>query len=80
MAFMGVLALVIFSAACTTSYKAKPLPFKAPTAFPNATEVSGAIVAAKAFADPTEASEAFGFDIRGAGMLPVQVVLASPHC
>jgi hypothetical protein len=73
-AFIGFLAALVFSAACATSYKAKPLPFKAPTAFPNATEVSGAIVAAKAFADPTEASKAFGFDIRGAGMLPVQVV------
>ena len=72
--YMSFLVVSLFSAACTTSYKAKPLPFKTPTAFPNATEVSGAIVAAKAFAEPKEANEAFGFDIRGAGMLPVQVV------
>ena len=65
---------LIFSVACSTSYKAKPLPFKKPASYPNATEVAGVTVAARAFVDPKEAKEAFGFDIRGAGMLPVQVV------
>ena len=71
-----ILIGVLFSslAACGTGYKSKPVPFKAPTAYPNATEAAGAIVAAKAFVDSGEANEAFGFDIRGAGMLPVQVV------
>lgn len=66
---------------CSTSYKAKPLPFKAPSAYPNSTEVAGAIVGARAYIDPEEAKEAFGFDIRGAGMLPVQVVFDNqgPH-
>lgn len=64
----------IVSGACATSYRAKPLPFKAPAAYPNATQIAGAIVAAQAFVNPEEAKEAFGFDIRGAGMLPVQVV------
>jgi hypothetical protein len=69
--------LVLVSAGfwgCTTAYKAKPLSFKAPTAYPNHAEVAGAIVGAKAFVSKEEAKEAFGFDIRGAGMLPVQVV------
>lgn len=65
---------LIFSVACATSYKAKPLPFKTPASLPNATEVAGAIVAAQAYADPEKAKKAFGFDIREAGMLPVQVV------
>lgn len=65
---------VVFLAACTASYKAKPLPFKTPASYPNVKEVAGATVAARAFVDPKEAKEAFGFDIRGAGMLPVQVV------
>ena len=72
-----ILSLVIvftFSWACSTTYKAKPLPFKTPSSYPNATEVAGATVAARAFVDPKDAKEAFGFDIRGAGMLPVQVV------
>ena len=65
---------LIFSGACSTSYKAKPLPFKQPSSYPNAIEIAGVIVAAKAFVDPNEAKDAFGFDVRGAGMLPVQVV------
>ena len=65
---------LIFSSGCATSYKAKPLSFRAPASYPNATEVAGVMVAAQAFDDSREAKEAFGFDIRGAGMLPVQVV------
>jgi len=66
---------------CSTSYKVKPLPFKTPAAFDNAVEVGGALVAAKAFYDPAEAKAAFGFDVLGAGMLPVQVVFDNqgPH-
>jgi hypothetical protein len=67
----GVLLLTI---ACATAYKATPLPFRAPASYPNATLVEGAMVGAEAFSDPKKAEEAFGFDIRGAGMLPVQIV------
>lgn len=70
-----LIALVLFgSAACSRSYKAQPLSFKQPGAYPNAQEVAGAIVGARAYTDSTEAQEAFGFDVLGAGMLPVQVV------
>lgn len=64
----------ILFAACATSYKAQPLPFKAPGAYPNAQSIAGAMVGAKAYVDPKEAEQAFGFDVRGAGLLPVQVV------
>lgn len=66
--------VLISSSGCATSYKAQPVPFKAPTSFPNATEAAGVIVGAQAFTDPDKAKKAFGFDIREAGMLPVQVV------
>lgn len=71
----------IFTASCATAYKAKPLPFRAPSSYANAIEVSGAVIAAQAFADPKIAEEAFGFDVRGAGMLPVQVIFDNqgPH-
>lgn len=59
---------------CATGYQAQPLPFKAPSAYPNAQNIAGAAVGAKAYADADEAKETFGFDIRSAGMLPVQVV------
>lgn len=65
---------MLFSAGCSTNYTAKPLPFKSPASFENVVEVAGAQVAARAYADPDEAKTAFGFDIRGAGMLPVQVI------
>ena len=50
------------------------MPFKAPSAYGNLTVVAQAQVGAKAYVNPAEAKSAFGFDIRGAGMLPVQVV------
>jgi len=59
---------------CSTSYKVKPLPFKAPGAYPNMVSIDDAQIAAEAYVDETQAKDAFGFDIRGAGMLPVQVV------
>ncbi|MBN2126453.1 MAG: hypothetical protein JW821_19280 [Deltaproteobacteria bacterium] len=59
---------------CAPAYKAKPLPFRSPSSYPNVTEVSGAQVAAEAFANAEAARDAFGFDIREAGMLPVQLV------
>lgn len=66
--------LLIFAVACGTMYKAKPLPFKLPASYGNAVEAGGSWIGAEAFADPKKAEEAFGFNIRGAGMLPVQVV------
>lgn len=73
--------LLLFAFSCSTAYKAKPLPFKTPAAYPNATRAAGALVGAKAFADRSEAKDAFGFDVRGAGMMPVQVVFDNqgPH-
>ncbi len=66
--------VVTLLTACSSSYKAKPLPFRTPASFDNVAKIGGAEIAAKAFVDQKEAKEAFGFDILGAGMLPVQVV------
>jgi len=78
---LGIAVFFTLSVACASGYKAKPLPFKAAASYVNATEVAGATVGAKAFVNPKEAKEAFGFDVRGAGMLPVQVVFDNqgPH-
>lgn len=67
--------------ACATSYQAKPLPFKMPTAYPNAQEAGGAMIGARAYTDVKEAQENFGFDIINAGMLPVEIVIDNkgPH-
>ena len=61
------------ASACTT-YERQVVPFKMPAAYPNATAVADATIAAKAYDNGEEASAAFGFDIRGAGILPVQVI------
>lgn len=58
---------------CST-YERQVVPFKLPSAYPNATEAAGATLAARALDDEKEASRAFGFDIIGAGVLPVQVI------
>jgi hypothetical protein len=66
-------AVVLMLAGCTT-YERKVVPFKMPAAYPNAQEAAGATIASKAFDDGKEAKQAFGFDIRGSGILPVQVI------
>src|SRR4030042_131243 len=45
-----------------------------PAAYPTAPAVADATIAAQAYDNGEEASAAFGFDIRGAGILPVQVI------
>lgn len=71
--FLLVLTAVIVSG-CATAYKAKPLPFKTPEAYDNTVQVDDTWIGGRAYAEKEEAQEAFGFDIRGAGMLPVQLV------
>ncbi|MGD0276203.1 MAG: hypothetical protein ABSB79_09140 [Syntrophales bacterium] len=56
------------------SYETKVVPFKLPTAYSNAVELAGATIAAKDFSNKKEAEENFGFDIIGAGVIPVQLI------
>jgi hypothetical protein len=70
-----VLALVVslmIIAGCAR-YERKIVPFKMPNAYTNATEVAGATIAAKSYTQE-EAKAAFGFDIVGSGVLPIQVI------
>lgn len=69
---MIVFTCLIIFVGCT-SYERQVVPFKMPESSPNAVNVDGAIIAARSFINPAEAKEAFGFDIRSAGILPVQV-------
>ena len=71
---LGILLLVLAVAGCATGYKAQPVPFRLPSSYPNVTTLAGASVAAKAHADRREAKQTFGFDVRAAGLLPVEVV------
>jgi hypothetical protein len=58
-----------------SAYKSQEVGFRPPSAYPGMQMANGAQVAAQAFADPAQAKAAFGFDIRKAGLLPVQVVI-----
>ncbi len=72
-AVLAAFLMVTWLSACTT-YERKVVPFKMPTAYPNATAAGDATIAAKAYDNNEDAAAAFGFDIRGAGILPVQVI------
>lgn len=65
--------LFLMLAGCTT-YRSQEVPFRAPASYGNMQVVAGAELASRAYVDHTEAAEIFGFDIRSAGLLPVQVV------
>jgi len=69
----SAISILVFFMSCA-SYEARVVPFKMPTAYPNATEVAGAVMAAQSYGDKKEAESAFGFDIIGAGILPVRVI------
>lgn len=75
---MGHLAVVIWLslglilAGCST-YKPTVTPFKLPEAYANMQRVADTYVGARAWVNDAEARAAFGFDIIGAGVLPVQV-------
>lgn len=69
-----VAVLTAFLLAACATYERQVVPFKMPAAYPNVTTVANATIAAKSYDHSEEASSAFGFDIRGAGILPVQVI------
>jgi len=71
----AVLVIGVYLLAACTSYRSQEVSFRSPASLPNMQVVAGAQVAAQVYADKTAAKEAFGFDIRAAGLLPVQVVI-----
>jgi len=58
-----------------SGYKTQYSGFRPPEAYPNSQLVAGVTIGGEAFAGKDAAEQAFGFDIKGAGVLPVQVVL-----
>lgn len=69
-----LLILLLVVSGCT-SYKSQYTPFRPPEGYANHTDVSGLSIGGEAYADKKDAKKAFGFDIRGAGLLPVKLVL-----
>jgi hypothetical protein len=69
-----VMMLLLIVTGCT-GYKSQYIPFKAPEAYVNHKVMDGVTVGGEAYPDKKSAKKAFGFDIRGAGLLPVKLVL-----
>jgi hypothetical protein len=71
-----VCILIIASHLCAcTTYQNKAVSFRPPQDYANVQNADGLIIGAEPFSDKQIAENAFGFDIRGAGLLPVQIVL-----
>lgn len=66
------LLLGIFSC---TPYKTQYVGFRPAADYTNNVIAGGVTVGAEAYADQIAAKEAFGFDVKKAGLLPVQVVM-----
>jgi hypothetical protein len=69
-----LLIIATHLSACAT-YENRSVSFRPPQNYANFKDSSGLLVGAESFADAKQAEEAFGFDIRAAGLLPVQVVI-----
>ena len=67
-----IVGLLLLSSACTV-YESREVPFRPPGQYENLQIVAGAQLAAESYSDPERASDVFGFDIRDAGLLPIQV-------
>jgi hypothetical protein len=69
-----LLIIVAHLCGCAT-YESRSVSFRPPQDYANYLNSYGLLVGAETFADPKQAEQAFGFDIRKAGLLPVQVVI-----
>lgn len=69
-----LLIIATHISACAT-YENRAVSFRPPQDYVNYQDAAGLKVGAEAFTDKKSAEDAFGFDIRGAGVLPVQIVL-----
>ncbi len=70
----AALLLILIAMGCAT-YKSNVQPVKLPAYQENKINIKGAYITAIAYVDRDLAKEKFGFDIRGAGILPVQVII-----
>lgn len=70
----AVILPMFFISGCT-AYKTQFVGFRPAEAYPNKQLVAGVTIGGEAYAEKDAAEKAFGFDIKGAGLLPVQVVM-----
>lgn len=64
---------ILLTSCSTYSDKVAPVPL--PESQPGHVEVEGVKLTAQAYVSPQEAEQVFGFDVRGAGLMPVRFVM-----
>ena len=72
---IGSMILTLFVLSSCTTYRSQFVSFRPPQAYLNYQVVDGVSLGAEAYASKEDAEKAFGFDIKGAGLIPVQLVL-----
>ena len=72
---LSIIMIFAFLIAGCSGYNETVQPIIIPQYQSDKIEVKGAYIVAKAYLDPKIAKERFGFDIRKAGVLPVEVVI-----
>ncbi len=72
---ISILLLCSFTLASCTAHQSRYVSFRPPEAYANRQDVAGIVIAGEAYAESRAAEDAFGFDIKSAGLLPVQLVL-----
>lgn len=74
LSFSFIISVLLLVGGCST-YGERVAPLPVPGAQAGAVSVNGADIVARGYVDPEAAKKAFGFDIRKAGLLPVQFVV-----
>lgn len=72
---LAALLTIGFMTVSCTIYESREVAFRPPDQYANVQMVAGANLAAESYGDKERAKQIFGFDIRGAGLMPVQVVI-----
>ena len=75
--FYFFLLFLLFTSGCST-YKTQYTGFRPAEDYANSKSIGSTTIGAEAYPDKETAKHAFGFDIKGAGLLPVQLVVNNP--
>jgi hypothetical protein len=74
---MVLLSVMLVTASCAPRYEFKPIPVKSLDSFTNLTTFPEGRAGAQAIYDSKEVTRFFGFDLKKAGVIPVQVAVAN---
>jgi hypothetical protein len=73
LAALAAFSMILMS--CGHSYEYKAIPVRPMSAYPGQASLGDVRFGAQAFYDESAATELFGFNVKGAGVLPVQVLI-----